>query len=270
MGVFVFCGTLENGFADSRALESATIVGEYDGEVLNEAGGKTKIGVQITTGEKDQFLAIGYLGGLPGDGWSGAKPVESSGQIKNGRIHFVGDIADVIYQDGTLTVIENGGKIEIGTLAKVARRSATLSADAPQHAIRLFDGKNDGVLPEKVKRLHLEFQLHPAKTSDSEKGIGILTFGKDQELRLSDSFCRTVTPDSSGALSGKAPLVNAALPAQTWQTLDLEFRPDTVNVLLNGTVIHQDLPWKAGEHSAVRWTPQSGELQIRNAWAVGE
>ena len=46
------------------------IQGEYSGTVSAD-GGETKLGVQVIALGKGKFRAVGYAGGLPGDGWNG-------------------------------------------------------------------------------------------------------------------------------------------------------------------------------------------------------
>ncbi|HWL08505.1 MAG TPA: DUF1080 domain-containing protein [Planctomicrobium sp.] len=259
-------GFLLTGAIRAESLSPSAIVGEYSGKVLNESRSTTKVGVQIKATESEGYIAIGYLGGLPGDGWNGDKPVESSGRLENGKIHFKGDIADVIYDDGTLTVIENGGKIEIGTLDKTIRKSPTLSTTPPENAVILTDGKANGVLPHETQRLHLEFQLNSDESSSNPTGFGVLKIGNQLELRISDSFCHLVGPENCGSLGKQSPKVNACLPPDQWQTLDLEFGPSMVKILLNGIEIHQDVPWAPQAQSALNWDGEKTGTRFRNIW----
>ena len=44
------------------------VQGEYVGEVFTQAG-NSPIGVQVVALGKGKFKAVGYIGGLPGEGW---------------------------------------------------------------------------------------------------------------------------------------------------------------------------------------------------------
>ncbi|WP_165795189.1 3-keto-disaccharide hydrolase [Deinococcus koreensis] len=141
-------------------------------------------------------------------------------------------------------------------------------------------------------RLHLEFQLPvtPGALPEQDRGnSGVYLQGR-YELQLLDSF--------GGALSGKNDLgaiygqrdasSNAALPAGTWQTYDVEFRAARwqggrktddarMTVWLNGEKVQDDVPLSAstflGEPEADTPGPlvlqdHGNRVQFRNIWLL--
>src|SRR5260221_4740185 len=54
--------------------------GEFAG-TLTDDGNEVKVGVQIIALGGGKFHAIGYKGGLPGDGWDKEKKVEADGEL---------------------------------------------------------------------------------------------------------------------------------------------------------------------------------------------
>ena len=60
------------------------VQGEYVGEVFTQAG-NAPIGVQVVALGKGKFKAVGYLGGLPGDGWDRSPRRASEGGTQGWR-----------------------------------------------------------------------------------------------------------------------------------------------------------------------------------------
>ena len=70
--------------ADPSKVDSDyAIQGEYSGLVDGEEG-KLKLGCQVVSLGKGSFMARGYVGGLPGDGWNRTME-ESVHSLRGGR-----------------------------------------------------------------------------------------------------------------------------------------------------------------------------------------
>ncbi len=145
--------------------EDFVLQGEYAGTVVVPDGAE-KVGVQIIALGKDKFRAVGYPGGLPGDGWNGETRIEAEGQLQQPQPSLIAPkptenteetkdktpallkpkvvrfgakgMTGLLKPDGTLT-IQAVGKT-VGTLKKVVRKSKTLGEKPPKGAVVLFDG----------------------------------------------------------------------------------------------------------------------------------
>ena len=156
------------------------------------------------------FRAVGYTGGLPGDGWNGKEPEAVTTKADNGRITFAGRYADGTLRQGKLDLVGKDGKA-IGSLPRVERRSPTLGKNhRPKPAYYLM-GKMptpgsrtrnrgagqmtpDGLLMEGHNskdrfgdhQLHLEFFL-PFEPHNRGQGAGQQRLLSARALRSSDS-----------------------------------------------------------------------------------
>ena len=97
--------------------------GEYSGSVFVDMG-DTAIGVQIVADGDGQFTAVGFQGGLPGDGWDRAPRQSGKGTLNNGAIEFKGQGYSSTVKDGVMTIGVAG--VEIGKLKKQDRESPSL------------------------------------------------------------------------------------------------------------------------------------------------
>lgn len=253
--------------------------GEYVGE-LDTREGKQRIGAQIIALGEGRFRVVGYVGGLPGDGWSrGDERHTAEGELKNGQVEFRQSGSDAeqgaigILKDGKLLIVHEGATI--GELKKVERKSPTLGARPPEGAIVLFDGRNtdaweNGKLVEgnllgatgtwsKRKfgdhHLHIEFRtpFMPTARGQARGNSGVYIQSR-YECQVLDSFGLEGEDNECGGIYSIAkPLIHMCFPPLAWQTYDIDFtaaRYDEqgnktqnarVTIKHNGVVIHDDL-----------------------------
>ena len=245
--------------------------GEYVGKVKTDDG-DVQVGLQVIALGKGKFHAVGYRGGLPGDGWDKETKREVDGELKDGVAEFSGDEADARIKDGVATILDKDGR-ELGRLDKIHRSSPTLGAKPPEVAVVLFDGNSadafqggkmtdDGLLQQgctsKQKfgscKLHIEFRLpyQPEDRGQARGNSGIYV-GARYECQMLDSFGLAGENNECGGLySVKAPDVNMCLPPLAWQTYDIDYTAakydgdklvanPRVTISHNGVVIHNDV-----------------------------
>lgn len=245
--------------------------GEYVGTLKGDEG-EMKIGVQIIALGQGKFHAVGYHGGLPGDGWDKGEKKEVDGELKDGEVVFDAGEAKAMLKDGSITIVNAEGA-EIVRLDRIYRSSSTLGAKPPEGATVLFDGKSadafdggkmtgDGFLQQgctsKQKfgscKLHIEFRLpyQPEDRGQARGNSGIYVGGR-YECQMLDSFGLEGKDNECGGLySVKAPDVNMCLPPLAWQTYDIDYTAGKyegdklvanprVTIEHNGVVIHKDV-----------------------------
>jgi len=270
--------------------------GEYVGEI--KADNETlKIGAQIIALGGGKFNGVGYIGGLPGDGWNQSDKVELSGEMKDGVAVFKKDEATATIKDGVLSVESGGNKL--GELKRVVRKSSTLGAKSPEGAIVLFDGQNaneweggkvdKGLLEQGTTskrkfgshKIHIEFLL-PYMPEDRGQGrgnSGIYVQGR-YEIQMLDSFGLAGKNNECGGLySVRDPDLNMCYPPLAWQTFDIDYTAakfddagklvanPRVTVLHNGVVVHKDVELP-GERSTTaapsKPGPEAGPIHLQN------
>jgi hypothetical protein len=119
----------------SKAGPDFTVQGEYIGFV--EADGN-RWGAQVIALGDGKFHVVGYLGGLPGDGWSrGDERNEVDGQMIGDTAIFETDEYVLNIKDGVLKIETPSGEM-LGELKKTERKSPTLGAKPPAGAVVLF------------------------------------------------------------------------------------------------------------------------------------
>lgn len=136
-------------------------------------------------------------------------------------------------------------------------------------------------------QLHLEFWLPhlPWATGQQRANSGVYLQGR-YELQLLDSWGVAVPKeDDCGALYRQAaPLQNASLPPEHWQSLDVVFRaprdeaPGCLSVLQNGIAIHAHVPLieptpgglshSAGEPGPLLLQDHGDPVRFRNLWVI--
>ena len=281
-----------------KADKDFAIQGEYSGKIKDDSGNEVSVGVQVIALGGGKFKAVGYPGGLPGDGWNKQEKIEADGELKDGSVVFEKDGGKGVIKDGSLAII--AGENELGKLSKISRSSPTLNAKPPAGAVVLFDGKSadafqggkvgeDGLLLEgstsKQKfgsyKLHIEFRT-PYQPEDRGQGrgnSGVYMQGR-YEVQMLDSFGLEGKMTECGAIYSSANCdINMCFPPLKWQTYDIDYTaakydgagkvtaPAKITVEHNGVVIHKDveLPKDRGTTAApVKPGPEPGPIYLQN------
>lgn len=246
--------------------------GEYVGTVATQEE-DIKIGVQVIALGGGKFRAVGYVGGLPGDGWDQTEKHPVEGQLADGAVRFKVPDSDVTatLKDAVL-MIQDGQRV-MGTLKKTERKSPTLGQKPPAGAVVLFDGttakqfKNgrmtdDGLLMQGATStqrfqsftIHLEFRtpFQPFARGQARGNSGFYAQGR-YEVQILDSFGLEGEDNECGGIYRVArPRINMCLPPLAWQTYDVDFtaaefkdgkkvQNARLTVRHNGVVIHENL-----------------------------
>jgi hypothetical protein len=244
---------------------------------------------------KGSFKAIGYLGGLPGSGWSGDSGQYVSGKLKDGVVRMDADNF-YITVDGESVRVFTSDDNELGALKKVERKSKTLGKKPPKDAIVLFDGTSvkqwhNGKLVQKKllgatncytkekfgdHTLHLEFKtpFMPASSGQGRGNSGVYVQSR-YEVQVLDSFGLEGKDNECGGIyQVSKPKLNMCYPPLTWQTYDIDFtaakwegskkiQNAKITVKHNGVVIHDglELPQHTPGRHKEEATPDSLFLQ---------
>lgn len=272
--------------------------GEYVGSVKHEDK-EVKIGIQVIALGKGKFRAVGYHGGLPGDGWNKEEKQTAEGQLTDGAVTFSHDNINAKLAGGKITI--TAGDEVLGTLEKVERESPTLGAKAPEGAIVLYggldDAKNwDGAKADEKGNLepgitskqkfgdqtvHIEFCI-PYQPEDGGQGrgnSGMYLQGR-YEVQMLDSFGLDGKNNECGGLySVKDCDLNMAFPPLAWQTYDVDYTAARYNaegklesspritVKHNGVVIHDNVELPADRNTTaapVGPGPEPGPIHLQN------
>lgn len=277
------CLAIASSFAEEQAppiayIDPATVdsdfsvQGEYVGEV-DDDGDRLKVAAQVIARGDGNFRIVGYVGGLPGDGWDRSSKRVGEGKISDGTLNAFLQEVKVSVKDGVMTVFNDGGD-RIGSLKQTVRKSLTLGAKPPEGAVVLFDGTStdqfpgatittEGLLCQGATSkatfqsgtLHLEFLLSymPTKTGQQRSNSGCYLQSR-YEVQVLDSFGLDGQQNECGGIySVKAPDVNMCFPPLSWQTYDIVFtaakfdaegkKTDDARLTVkhNGVLIHHDV-----------------------------
>lgn len=274
------------------------IQGEYVGKAQADDG-ETPFGCQVIALGDGKFQVVGFKGGLPGDGWSRGDEVKrfDAEATKDGRLDFEAEGANIVLEDGTITINVDGNKI--GELKKTERKSPTLNAKPPEGATVLFDGSEEslknfenGQLVEgnllgptncasKKKlgdhTLHIEFRtpFMPKARGQARGNSGVYIQGR-YECQVLDSFgLEGKNNECGGIYSISEPAVNMCLPPLSWQTYDIDFtaaryegdkkvKNARATIKHNGVVIHDDLELTHGTPGRNAEGPGPDALFLQN------
>lgn len=284
----------------AEADRDFAIQGEYSGTVGDDA---LKVGVQVIAMGDGKFQSVGYIGGLPGDGWNG----ESQTKIPGGG-QWEGEVVilkasnpeaqgRVEIKEGVMTLYNDNNE-RVAEFSKVSRQSPTLGKKAPEDAVVLFDGTSadnfkggrmseDHLLMQGVTskqtfgsyNLHMEFLLSymPYARGQGRANSGAYQQGR-YEVQILDSFGLEGKDNECGGIyKTAAPRINMCLPPLSWQTYDVEFHAakydgsgnKTKNawttVKHNGELIHekQELPHGTAG-GPLKEGPEDGPLYLQD------
>jgi hypothetical protein len=251
--------------------EDFAFQGEYYGDVRAVDGRRVMFGLQVVALGDGQFSALGYQGGLPGNGWDQENFISCHGARQADVLTLSGERGTVIIQQGNGRVIDAAGQ-EVGRVQKVRRTSITLGAAPPPNAVVLFDGTSvakfeQGTLtqegwlapgavtklPVRDFRLHLEFQTpYMPYSREQARGNSGVYIQRRYEVQILDSFGLLPESNDCGALyRQQGPDLNMSFPPLAWQTYDIDFtaaRWDAegnktadaiITVMHNGVPIHR-------------------------------
>lgn len=260
--------------AKDRAIQ-----GEYVGTI----GDGGRWGAQVIALGNGKFRGVGFMGGLPGDGWRRGDESRSSEGGWSGQQVVIDDGEVRVTIDGTKMVIRDGSGSTVGELKKVQRKSPTLGAKPPAGALVLFDGSStqgwnkaeiveiDGEKTLKATgcdtiekfgdhELHVEFRTPfvPEKRGQERGNSGVYVQSR-YEVQVLDSFGLSGEDNECGGIySIQKPKVNMCFPPETWQTYDIDFKSARydaegkktasarITVKHNGVVIHDNLELTKG------------------------
>lgn len=273
------------------------VQGEYAGAVQSEDA-DDQWGAQVIALGAGKFDAVGYRGGLPGDGWDGSEKQRASGQREGHTTTLKCDEDELVLtiNDGAITITNSAGD-KLGTLKKVHRESKTLGAKAPAGATVLFDGNStdhwakgkleDGLLMQGAlskfehqdAKIHLEFRLPfmPDARGQARGNSGLYVQGC-YEIQMLDSFgLEGADNECGGIYKASKPKLNMCYPPLAWQTYDIEFTAPEfddqgkktasarMTVKHNGVLIHDDLEIPGTTPGGVRGEgPKPGPVYLQD------
>lgn len=255
------------------------IQGEYRGTATDDDS--YEIGAQVIALGEGKFRTVGFIGGLPGDGWErGDESHGADGAWDGDAVTFENeDGMTGTIKKGVMEVFDGSGN-KIAVFKRVERKSPTLGKKPPAGATVLFDGSNvehfengkliDGkylgatgtFTKHKMNdhQMHLEFRtpFMPTARGQARGNSGVYMQSR-YELQVLDSFGLDGADNECGGIySIDKPKVNACLPPLQWQTYDIDFtaakydddgqktRNGRVTIKHNGIVIHDDIELKHG------------------------
>ncbi len=253
------------------------IQGEYLGATVEDSS--IKIGAQVIAMGDGKFDLVGYLGGLPGDGWArGDESQKGTGGWNDDKVVIEMESGmKVEIQKGKLAAFSDTGE-RVAELKRIERKSPTLGKSAPEGATVLFDGTSvdafengklvDGKYlaasgAESKKKMndhhmHLEFRtpFMPTARGQARGNSGVYLQSR-YELQVLDSFgLEGADNECGGIYSIDRPQVNACFPPLQWQTYDIDFTAakydadgnkttnGRVSIKHNGITIYDDLELK--------------------------
>jgi hypothetical protein len=255
-----------------------------------------RIGLQVVALGDQNFLAVKYLGGLPGDGWQQDGRFLLKGRRVGHRLDCEGDVYDLVVTRSGAHVLSHDGSA-VGHLERIHRVSPTLGAPPPAGAFVLFDGSgvyhfktgrltSEGWLAAGTEtrdawndfRLHGEFLLpyQPHARGQARANSGFYLQSR-YEVQVLDSFGLEGVENECAALyKVRRPDLNMCLPPLVWQTYDIDFTaarfddaghkisPMRITVWHNGVPVHTDAAIPARTGSGQPEGPQPLPLKLQD------
>ena len=218
------------------------LMGEFIGEISVD-GQQQRLGLQIRPIGGDQFDAVSFIGGLPGQEQHEPDPIRMIGKRNEDFTVLSGGPWAIFVERDSCLILDRKGE-KLGQLKRIERTSPTLGARPPEDAIVLFNGQDteqfiraemteDGLLKEgaDVKpmfqdfNLHVEFRLpYMPNASGQSRGNSGLYLQSRYECQVLDSFAQDPVFNGCGALyKFRAPDLNMCLPPLVWQSYDVQF-----------------------------------------------
>jgi hypothetical protein len=258
------------------------VQGEYRGWQRETAYPEIRqAGLQVVALGNGEFSAVGYMGGLPGEGWFGGERHLFTGKRQGDLVELTGSGVRLVVEAGGASLFDDADE-KIGEFRRVARVSPTMGARAPAGAIELFGeaGTTEQLVSAKVTpdgllmagtetiqpfsdfRLHAEFRLpyKPLARGQARGNSGFYLQSR-YEVQVLDSFGLEGVENECGALyKTRRPDFNMCFPPLVWQTYDIDLtspRFDVdgkklsnmrISVWHNGVMIHNnvEIPNKTG------------------------
>ena len=289
----IFCAEINAADQNVTYTDPAKVDADYaiQGEYSGIIGGK-KMGVQVIALGDGKFDAVGFAGGLPGEGGENSKKIKSSGETKGVKTTFANFMGGATIHEGAFTITGKEGK-----LARTVRKSKTLGMKAPEGAVVLFDGsstdafKNGKMTEDKLlqtgttgkqlfgsHKIHMEFRTpyKPFARGQGRGNAGIYVQSR-YETQILDSFgLEGKMNETGGIYSIKAPDFNMCFPPLTWQTYDIDFtaaefkdgkkvKNGTMTVALNGVVVQDNVELThRTTASPLEEGPEGGPVYLQN------
>lgn len=249
------------------------LLGEFVGPISVGENKYEPLALQIRPIGGDNFEALQYRGGLPGQKTHKAEAIQLIGRRSGDFVVMSGGPWAIFVEKNHCLLVDREGN-HVGRLERVVRESPTLGAQPPKDAIVLFDGTSteqftvgemtsDGLLMQGADlkpmfqdfNLHAEFRLPymPAETGQARGNSGLYLQSR-YELQVLDSFAEEPTFNGIGSLyRTRRPDVNMCLPPLQWQTYDVAFtaprwaadgskvRNARITAWLNGVKVQDDV-----------------------------
>ena len=272
------------------------LTGEFVGPISVEENKYEPIALQVRYIGDQNFEAIQYSGGLPGQKSHRPAATKLIGRRGGEFVVLSGGSTAVFVEKDYCLVVNRKGK-QIGRLERIQRTSPTMGAPAPKGAVVLFDGSNathfsngqispDGFLMEGADckpmfhdfNLHLEFKLPYMPTSfDQARANSGVYLQSRYEVQILDSFATEAVFNGCGSLyRTQVPSVNMCLPPLQWQTYDIMFtaprwtsdgkksRNARLTVWQNGVKIHNNYALKNKTGAGKQEEPLLLPIRLQN------
>lgn len=256
------------------------LLGEFVGPIATGENEYEPLGLQVRPVGGDNFEAVQFRGGLPGQDKHDPDGVKMVGRRSGDFVVLSGGPWAIFVEKDQCLILDREGK-RVGRLERVSRQSPTLGAQPPDDAVVLFDGTNtdqwvnaeitdDGLLVEgaRIKPMFQDFDLHleyrlpymPEASSQGRANSGVYLQSR-YECQVLDSFGQDRLINGAGALyQFRKPDLNMSFPPLVWQTYDIRFtaprwaadgskiRNAHITAWLNGVKVQDDveLPNKTG------------------------